>query len=84
MAARPGIDLTDLQRQTLREARRLLGLTQSELAAKLQVTQEAVAKYESGDTRPSAEVLERWAAALGYEVERLGVELRPLSEAPDE
>ena len=39
------------------EQRKLLGLSQEELAAKLNISQKSISKYENGDRRPSYEVL---------------------------
>lgn len=47
----------------MRQAREDAGLTQRELAARLGVTQQAVAQAERWDSNPSVELLRRWAAA---------------------
>jgi ribosome-binding protein aMBF1 (putative translation factor) len=58
----------------LRLARENAGLTQAELAARLGVTQQAVARAERWDSNPTVKVLAAWADALGV---RLELELRP-------
>lgn len=47
------------------EARSRAGLTQEELAAKMQTSQSAVARLESGRTIPSGSTLKRFARATG-------------------
>ena len=76
MANRHGIPLTPEQRQTLQAARKGLGLTLEGLALQIGVTHVAVIRYESGESRPSIEVLRRWAALVGYEVMEGELELR--------
>ena len=51
----------------IRQIRQNLGLTQTELAKRLQTTRSAVAKWEGGECRPRgpAEVLLRMLASLG-------------------
>ena len=46
-------------------ARNRAGLTQQELAKRMEMTQPAVARLESGRTRPSIRTLERLAEATG-------------------
>lgn len=53
------------------EERKALGLTQRELAEKLQVTDKAVSKWERGLSYPDVTLLEPLAAALGMGVEEL-------------
>lgn len=53
----------------LREAREAAGWTQSELAARLGVTQQAVARAESVASNPTVSLLEVWAEALGARLE---------------
>ncbi|MFN2494468.1 MAG: helix-turn-helix domain-containing protein [Pseudonocardiaceae bacterium] len=53
----------------LSTARRACGLTQEDLAAAAEVTQEAVSRYENGQREPDAEVLARLAPALGVTTE---------------
>ena len=52
----------------IREARLRAGLTQGELAARLATTQSAVARWEAGGVRPSAETLGEIARACGLEL----------------
>lgn len=59
----------------LREARLRAGLTQSQLAERAGTTQSAVARWETGGTRPSLETLVRLIRACGLE---LRVELEEL------
>jgi ribosome-binding protein aMBF1 (putative translation factor) len=51
-------------RRALIGARLAAGLTQAELAARLNTTQSAVARLESGETLPRVETLCRLAAVL--------------------
>ena len=46
-------------------ARVTAGLTQQELAQRMETTQSVIARLESGRTRPSTQTLERLAAATG-------------------
>ena len=64
----------------LREARLRAGLTQAELAARAGTTQSAIARWESGATRPSLESLRRLIHACGLEL-RLGLEDRDSVDA---
>ncbi|MGO8877475.1 MAG: helix-turn-helix domain-containing protein [Acidimicrobiales bacterium] len=60
------------------EARRLdLGLTQTEVAARMGTSQSAVARLESGDADIRLSTLERYAAALSHELEW---HLKPMKE----
>lgn len=61
----------------LRAAREAAGCTQAELAARLGVTQQAVARAERSDSNPTAALLEAWARALGA---RLQIEVSPSRE----
>ncbi len=47
------------------EARVLAGLTQEELAERMDTTQSSIARLESGRARPSTDTLERLAVATG-------------------
>jgi transcriptional regulator with XRE-family HTH domain len=47
------------------DARVTAGLTQEQLAERMDTTQSVVARLESGRTRPSTQTLERLAAATG-------------------
>jgi ribosome-binding protein aMBF1 (putative translation factor) len=53
----------------LRRAREAAGLTQAELAARLSVSQQAVARTERWNSNPTVRVLEVWAEALGGRLE---------------
>lgn len=61
----------------VREARRRAGLTQAELAGRAGTRQSAIARVESGATRPSVEHLSRLVGACGYELE---IRLRPADD----
>jgi len=58
----------------LRRVREEAGLTQAELAARLGVSQQAVAQAERWASNPTFRLLESWSAALGA---RLKVEIEP-------
>ncbi len=47
------------------EARARAGLTQEQVAERMQTTQTVIARLESGRSRPSTRTLERFAAATG-------------------
>jgi DNA-binding XRE family transcriptional regulator len=49
----------------LRLARETAALTQSELAARLGISQQAVARAERWQSNPTVHFVERWAEALG-------------------
>jgi transcriptional regulator with XRE-family HTH domain len=49
----------------MRQAREDAGLTQQELAARLDVSQQAVAQAERWQSNPSIDLLSRWAGATG-------------------
>ena len=51
--------------RSLIEARTRAGLTQAELAERMETTQPVVARLESGRARPSARTLEKIARATG-------------------
>jgi transcriptional regulator with XRE-family HTH domain len=55
-----------------REARLRAGLTQQQLADRLETSQSVVARWESGKAQPSLENLERVVRACGFEL-RLGI-----------
>jgi ribosome-binding protein aMBF1 (putative translation factor) len=59
--------------ERVRQAREKLGITQTELAARIGSTQPAVARLEAGGVSPSLDTLRKIADALGFE---LVVELR--------
>jgi transcriptional regulator with XRE-family HTH domain len=56
------------------EARSRAGLTQEELAAKMETSQSAIARLESGRTIPSGSTLKRFARATGT---RLRISFEP-------
>ena len=60
------------------DARVKAGLTQEQLAKRMDTTQSVIARLERGRTRPSTETLERVAAATGTRL-RISFEL---SDAP--
>jgi transcriptional regulator with XRE-family HTH domain len=53
----------------IRQARRRAGLTQAELAARVGTTQSAVARWERGASRPTAERLQSLVEACGLELQ---------------
>ena len=55
-------------------ARATAGLTQEQLAQRMNTTQSVIARLESGRTRPSTQTLERLAAATGT---RLKISFEP-------
>jgi predicted transcriptional regulator len=71
-SAFPGFDEVAASRRALTEelvARRLsLGLSQTEVAARMRTSQSAVARLESGEADLRLSTLERYAAALGQEL----------------
>lgn len=56
----------------LKELRKGLKLTQSELAAKMDVTRRSIIRWENGQTKPSMKKVERLAEVLGCKVSDLG------------
>jgi ribosome-binding protein aMBF1 (putative translation factor) len=56
------------------KARATAGLTQQELAKRMQTTQGAIARLESGSSFPSTRTLQRFAAATGH---RLKISFEP-------
>lgn len=60
-------------------ARVRAGLTQEELARRMQTTQSVIARLESGRVRPSTRTLERFAAATGT---RLRIQFEPEPAVP--
>jgi transcriptional regulator with XRE-family HTH domain len=72
----PGFDDMARRRRELSEQlvarRQALGLSQTEVAARMRTSQSAVARLESGDADVRLSTLERYAAALG---QRLDVRL---------
>lgn len=53
----------------IREARRRAGLTQKQLAERIETTQSAVARWERGRVEPSFETLRRIAGACGLDLQ---------------
>jgi len=53
----------------LRTAREEAGLTQKQLAEKLAITQQAVARAERWASNPTIDLMKRWAKACGRGVE---------------
>jgi ribosome-binding protein aMBF1 (putative translation factor) len=47
------------------KARTIAGLTQEQLAQRMETTQSVIARLESGRTRPSTQTLDRLASATG-------------------
>lgn len=56
------------------EARARAGLTQAEVAQRMQTTQAVIARLEGGGTRPSTRTLEKFAKATGS---RLRISFEP-------
>lgn len=67
----------DLARALI-EARTAAGLTQAQLAKRMQTTQSVIARLEGGRARPSTRTLERLAAATGT---RLKISFEPTGDA---
>lgn len=60
------------------ELRRASGLSQTEVAARMKTSQSAVARLESGDADVRLSTLDRYAAAIGQELDiRLRKETPP-------
>ena len=53
------------------DLRRKAGLTQSELASQLQVTNKAVSKWENGKAKPTTQTIRKLAALFGISVDTL-------------
>ena len=53
----------------LAERRQRLGLSQTQVAARMGTSQSAVARLESGDADVRWSTIERYAAALGHQLE---------------
>src|ERR687896_524381 len=60
------MELLELAR-VLRERREAIGIPKAEIARRAEVSESYVAMAEQGKRRPSKAVLERWAAALGWD-----------------
>jgi HTH-type transcriptional regulator/antitoxin HipB len=52
----------------LAEARKAAGLTQADVAARMQTTQSAIARWERGVQEPSIRSLRRFAEAVGRKI----------------
>lgn len=69
----PGFDALAGRRhelvQSLAALRTELGLSQTEVAARMGTSQSAVARLEAGDADPRLSTLERYAAALGRDLD---------------
>ena len=65
----PGFDSLEVERhdlvQQLVNRRRRLGLSQTEVAARMKTSQSAVARLEAGDSDARLSTLQRYAAAVG-------------------
>ena len=55
----------------IRDLRTCAGMTQRELADKLGISSVAVAKWESGENRPTADNLERLADIFGCSIDHI-------------
>ena len=68
-SAFPGFDSFSDQRDEVVHAlvkrRQRLGLSQTEVAARMKTSQSAIARLEAGDTEARLSTLQRYAAALG-------------------
>jgi transcriptional regulator with XRE-family HTH domain len=60
------MELLELAR-VLRERREFIGIPKAEIARRVEISESYVAMAEQGKRRPSKSVLERWAAALGWD-----------------
>jgi len=74
----PADDLDELLEQLV-ERRRSLGLSQTEVAARMGTSQSALARLESGQSDTRMSTLTRYAAALDTQ---LGFALRPKEAGP--
>lgn len=68
------LDLHPLARSLI-EARLAWRLTQREVASRMGVRREYLARLEVGELQPALSTLEKWANALGYD---LGLKSRPV------
>mgnify|MGYP004440614497 FL=1 len=57
--------------EKLTQARRAAGLTQADVAAKLNVSRQAVSRWESGQSKPSTEKLLALGELYGVSIDRL-------------
>ena len=67
----------------LKEIRKSKGLSQKDLAEKLNVTQQTISHFESGDKIPKIETMRRIAAALKIPASELFREYIPDASGPD-
>lgn len=58
----------------IKELRLAAGLTQAQLAKKMNVDQAAVSRWDSGVTKPLRKTRKKLAKILGVSVEELGVD----------
>lgn len=58
-------------KNVIREARRKMGLNQTELAEQMGVTQSAVSHWENGETMPTPRQIPRLAEVLNIKVSAL-------------
>jgi transcriptional regulator with XRE-family HTH domain len=70
-----------LANEVIREARRRAGLTQSELARRLDISQAAIAQLEAAGSNPTVDTLDRVLHATGH---RLEVRAEPTPGGVDE
>ena len=60
-----------MKRQTLIDLRKTKELTQSQIADKLGVSQSAVAMWETGETRPSLDNIDKLSKILNVSLKKL-------------
>ena len=69
----PALVDAHLERRRLQRAlaakRQELGLTQAEVAARMETSQSAVARIEAGEVDAKMSTLQRYAIAIGHEIE---------------
>lgn len=69
----PGFDVADEGRRALVAAlvreRERLGLTQTDVAARMRTSQSAIARLETGDVDVRVSTLQRYAAAVGRDMQ---------------
>ena len=71
--------------EKLTQARKVAGLTQADAAAKLNVSRQAVSRWESGQSKPSTEKLLALGGLYGISIDQLLNAEEPVVEAaPDE
>ena len=71
--------------EKLTQARKVAGLTQADAAAKLNVSRQAVSRWESGQPKPSTEKLLALGGLYGISIDQLLNAEEPVVEAaPDE